>query len=106
MIRPALQLLGFLTLLGVIVMLNPSLGQRLLFLRYLPKVTIAPPEVMQKSTGNTQEKQEKVVYPQEQAKPEATPSTSPSPSPSPKDKRWGIQYKFSIGEQTNESNSK
>lgn len=99
MIRSGLQLLGFLTLLGLIVMLNPILGQRLFFLKYLPKVTIAPPEVMQKSTGNTQANQEKVVYPQEQPKPEAIPSPSPSPSPTIKNKRWGVQYKFSIGEQ-------
>lgn len=98
MIRSGLQLLGALTLLAIVLMLHPQLGPRLPFLKFLPKVTIAPPEVIQQTKDQVAPKEDKEkVAPPVQATP--TPQPSPSVSPSPKNKKWGIQYKFNIGEQ-------
>jgi len=98
MIRSGLQLLGALTLLAIVLMLHPQLGPRLPFLKFLPKVTIAPPEVIQQTKDQATPKEDKEkVAPPAQATP--TPQPSPSVNPSPKNKKWGIQYKFNIGEQ-------
>lgn len=98
MIRSGLQMLGALTALAIVLMLHPQLGLRLPFLKFFPKVTIAPPEVMRdKDQATVKEDQEKVVSSQTQTTP--PPQLSPSVSPSPKSRKWGIQYKFNIGEQ-------
>lgn len=95
MIRSGLQMLGALTLIAIVLMLHPQLAPRMPFLKFLPRVTIAPPEVIQaKEQAAPKEK----VTPPVQVIP--TPQPSPSVSPSPKNRKWGIQYKFNIGEQS------
>ena len=91
-------MLGALTLIAIVLMLHPQLGLRLPFLKFLPKVTIAPPEVIQtKEQATLKEDKEKGTHPVQVT---PTPQPSPSVSPSPKNRKWGIQYKFNIGEQS------
>lgn len=99
MIRSGLQMLGALTLIAIVLMLHPQLAPRLPFLKFLPKVTIAPPEVIQqtKEQATLKEDKEKVTPPVQVT---PTPQPSPSVNPSPKNRKWGIQYKFNIGEQS------
>lgn len=100
MIRSGLQMLGALTALAIVLMLHPQLAPRMPFLKFLPRVTIAPPEVIQAKEQATdkEDKEKEKITPPVQAT--TTPQPSPSVSPSPKNRKWGIQYKFNIGEQS------
>lgn len=98
MIRSGLQMLGALTLIAIVLMLHPQLAPRMPFLKFLPRVTIAPPEVIQAKEQAAPKDDKEKVTPPVQVTP--TPQPSPSVSPSPKNRKWGIQYKFNIGEQS------
>ena len=100
------QVLGFIVILSYISGLNPIFAQKIPVLRFLPKITISPPDIYSPKEAKPSEEKSSLALPE--PSPTMSPNTSPSPSPSPtpKDKRWGIQYKFSIGEQTNNGENK
>lgn len=100
MLKPICQVLGFIVILSYISGLNPIFSQKIPVLRFLPKITISPPDIY--SPKQAKPSEEKSSLPSPEPSPTVSPTPSPSPTNTPKLKRWGVRYKFSIGEQPNE----
>lgn len=98
MVKSICQVLGFIVVLSYVAGVNPIFSQKIPVLRFLPKISISPPEIYQQKPQAPPQEKSSLPVPQ----PTPSISSSPSPNPSPKGKRWGIEYKFKIGENVGE----